>query len=411
MDRLETRELRLQDDVAAVGRLDSVPTILNMVCRSTGMGFAAVARVTDERWIACAVNDAIGLGLSPGSELKLETTICDEIRGHRQPVVIDHVAVDPAYCAHRTPLMYGFQSYISVPIYRADGEFFGTLCALDPAPAKVSTPATISMFTSFADLIGAQLDAQERVVASESALADERQNSELREQFIAVLGHDLRNPLASIDAGAKLLRRRAVDDRTLSIVTSMERSVGRMANLIDNVLDFARGRLGGGLMLDCDSSEPLEPVLHQVIGELQSAWPERRIETSIDGLGDVYCDRPRMAQLLSNLLGNALTHGSSNSPILVEAYRTDDTLQLSVENAGAPIPAATIERLFQPFFRASAAPAQQGLGLGLYIVSEIARAHGGTLSVISDDQVTRFTLTIPAVNAEPYRLPSPNDPA
>lgn len=249
MDRLEardTRELRLQDDVAAVGRLDSVPTILNMVCRSTGMGFAAVARVTDQHWIACAVKDAIGLGLSAGGELKLQTTICDEIRGHRQPVVIDHVALDSTYHAHPTPLMYGFQSYISVPIYRADGAFFGTLCALDPEPAKVNTSATIGMFTSFADLIGAQLDAQERVIASEAALADERENSELREQFIAVLGHDLRNPLASIDAGAKLLKRRAADDRTLSIVTSMERSVGRMANLIDNVLDFARGRLGSG---------------------------------------------------------------------------------------------------------------------------------------------------------------------
>jgi signal transduction histidine kinase len=411
MDRLETGEIRLQDEVAAVGRLDSVPTILNMVCRSTGMGFAAVARVTDARWIACAVRDAIGLGLAAGDELKLETTICDEIRGHRRPVVIDHVAADPVYCGHPTPMMYGFQSYISVPIYRTDGEFFGTLCALDPQPAKVDTPATISMFTSFADLIGAQLDAQERVVASESALADERENSELREQFIAVLGHDLRNPLASIDAGAKLLRRRAADDRTLSIVTSMERSVGRMANLIDNVLDFARGRLGGGLMLNGDDLEPLEPVLHQVIGELQSAWPERRIVTLIDELGAVYCDRPRIAQLLSNLLGNALTHASSDSPITVEAYRARDVLHLAVENAGTPIPAATLERLFQPFFRASAAPPQQGLGLGLYIVSEIARAHGGTLSVTSDDRVTRFALTMPAISAEPCRLPSPGDPA
>jgi sigma-B regulation protein RsbU (phosphoserine phosphatase) len=191
----------------------------------------------------------------------------------------------------------------------------------------------------------------------------------------------------------------------------MERSVGRMANLIDNVLDFARGRLGGGLMLNGDDLEPLEPVLHQVIGELQSAWPERRIVTLIDELGAVYCDRPRIAQLLSNLLGNALTHGSSHSPITVEAYRARDVLHLAVENAGTPIPAATLERLFQPFFRASAAPAQQGLGLGLYIVSEIARAHGGTLSVTSDDRVTRFALTMPAISAEPCRLPSPGDPA
>jgi GAF domain-containing protein len=179
-------------DVAAVNRIEAVPTILEVVCRTTGMGFAAVARVTEERWIACGVRDEIKFGLQPGDELQVETTICHEIQRSREAVVINHVAEDEAYCGHPTPAMYGFQSYISMPIILADGTFFGTLCAIDPRPAKVKTPETVGMFKLFAELIAFHLDAIKRLDSSEASLLDERTTAELREQFIAVLGHDLR---------------------------------------------------------------------------------------------------------------------------------------------------------------------------------------------------------------------------
>jgi GAF domain-containing protein len=109
-------------DVAAVQRIDAVPRILEIVCRS--MGFAAVARVTAKRWVRCAVRHEIEFGLQPGGELKVETTICHEIRQSHQAVVIDHVAEDEIFAGHHTPAMYGFQSYISVPIALADGTIF-----------------------------------------------------------------------------------------------------------------------------------------------------------------------------------------------------------------------------------------------------------------------------------------------
>ena len=130
----------LQADIDAVGAIGAVPTILDVVCRATGMGFAAVARVTEQRWICCAVNDLIQFGLQPGGELKVETTICHEVREMRAPVVIDHVAEDSLYCRHHTPAMYGFQSYISMPIVLEDGRFFGTLCAIDPSRAASTIP-------------------------------------------------------------------------------------------------------------------------------------------------------------------------------------------------------------------------------------------------------------------------------
>ena len=225
-------------------------------------------------------------------------------------------------------------------------------------------------------------------------LLGERQTSELREQFIAVLGHDLRNPLASIDAGTHLLLKTPVDERAAGLIRQMQTSVMRMSALITNLLDFARGRLGGGLTLE-RSSETLAPVFTQVIDELRTVHPEREIlaEFAIDR--PVAADRIRMAQLLSNLLGNALLHGATDAPIRIRAATDDQQFELWVSNSGPQIAPEAMERLFYPFSRGTAQPTPQGLGLGLYISSEIARAHGGTLSATSTPQETRFTFRMP----------------
>ena len=386
----------LQQDLKVVARIDVIPTVLDVVCRVTGMGFAAVARVTEDRWIACAVRDEIAFGLQPGGELKVETTICNEIRGSGLPVVIDHVSSDQDFCGHPTPQMYGFQSYISMPILRRNGSFFGTLCAIDPKPAKLKTPHVMAMFRLFADLIGFHLEAQERLATSEAALLDERQTSELREQFIAVLGHDLRNPLAAIDAGTRLLgRTQQLDEKTQTIVGHIQASVRRMSGLIDNVLDLARSRLGGGLSLNRSADVSLGPVLEQVVNELRSGWPGRRIDFAIDLPLPTNCDPTRIGQLLSNLLANALKHGA-DEPVSVRAAARDGMFELSVANKGAAIPPDAVGRIFEPFYRPSTGASKEGLGLGLYIASAIARAHQGTLDVTSNEDATRFVFKMPA---------------
>jgi signal transduction histidine kinase len=384
-----------QADIEAIQRIDAVPRILEVICRTTGMGFAAIARVTDERWVCCAMRDEIAFGLTPGGELKLETTICHEIRQRNEAVVIDHVAEDEVYRNHHTPAMYGFQSYISMPIRYADGTIFGTLCAIDPRPARVDTPETIGMFRLFAELIAFQIEAIERIATSEASLVGERQSSELREEFIAVLGHDLRNPLASIDAGATMLLKTPLDDKARNIVGLVKTSVARMSGLIDNVLDLARGRLGGGLSLERNTDAPLQPVLEQVVAELQSSSPNRTIDASFKLDQSVSCDRLRIAQLLSNLLGNALTYGAPDQPISVRATTSGNVFELSVANAGDPIPPEAMERLFHPFTRGADRLNRQGLGLGLYIASQIAHAHAGELTVTSSDVATRFTFVMP----------------
>ena len=138
-----TRQLNTHDfysDLEEIGRNSMVPTLLETATLATGMGFAAVARVTESRWITCQTVDKISFGLEPGDELDVESTLCHEVRLSNTEIVIDDVANDPIYCNHHTPATYGIQSYISVPIHRRDGTFFGTLCAIDPNPRTLKTP-------------------------------------------------------------------------------------------------------------------------------------------------------------------------------------------------------------------------------------------------------------------------------
>jgi GAF domain-containing protein len=127
-----------------------IRAILQTVCDMTGMGFAAVSRVTETRWIACQVLDKIGFGLEPGEELDLKTTICDEIREGGKLVVIDHVGADANWRTHHTPMMYGFESYVSIPIVLDDGSFFGTLCAIDPEPRALTSGNVVTKMQAFA---------------------------------------------------------------------------------------------------------------------------------------------------------------------------------------------------------------------------------------------------------------------
>jgi sigma-B regulation protein RsbU (phosphoserine phosphatase) len=226
-------------------------------------------------------------------------------------------------------------------------------------------------------------------------IGEERAALELREQLMAVLGHDLRNPLHAITSGLALLQRIPLDERELHVVHMMQNSAGRIASLIDDVMDMARGRLGGGLALNRDSRKPLEPALQEVIAELKIGYPDKIVSTAFALSEPVRCDEGRIAQLFSNILGNALTYGASHEPVYVQVMSGAGVFVLSVANAGEPILEDDLKRLFQPFFRGAVRPNRQGLGLGLYIAHEIAVAHGGTLEVTSTHNETRFTFCMP----------------
>lgn len=383
-------------DVTAVSRISAVPSLLKIICQNTGMGFAAVARVTDGTWTACAVEDTIQFGLLPGGQLEVESTLCKESRAARLPVVIDHASTDPTYRDHHTPRLYNIESYISVPIIYTNGDYFGNLCAIDPRPANVSDPRTVAMFTAFADLIARQLENEARQERAEVALQSERATAELREQFIAVLGHDLRNPLSAVGAAAELLIRRQAEPDLVRLGTRLKSSTRRMSGLIDDVLDLARARLGSGMGLTIREADFLASGLKEVIDEARASNPHLDIRDELSINRVVRCDPPRIQQVLSNLIGNAVTHGGQDDPIVVRAALEDDRLVLSVSNGGEPIPPDDLPKIFQPYWRPANSKPGGGLGLGLYICSEIVAAHGGTLEVTSSaGEGTRFVATLP----------------
>jgi len=394
----------IQDDLKLIQKIPVIPSLLDVVCKATRMGFVAVARVTDENWVACSVRDEINFGLKPGGELPLETTICNEIRQSHKAVIIENVAEDKIYCQHHTPKTYGFQSYISMPIFRKDGRFFGTLCAIDPKPNKLKTPEIIGMFNLFCDLISFHMQSEEQLMAAQSRLREEEQTGHLRDQFISILGHDLRNPLSAITFSSEMLSSEGkLDDESLSLVNIIRKSAHRMNGLIKNILDFARGKMGGGIALNRNHSSSLGDALRHVVDEQLTSNPDRRINVDIRLEEPVYCDEGRISQLFSNLISNAVSYGDPEEPVIVEAFNRKNELIISVSNTGEKIPDHILQRLFLPFARGmDKRPGQQGLGLGLYIASEIARAHAGQIEVESDEKQTKFVLRMPLSTDEVY---------
>ena len=159
-----------------------------------------------------------------------------------------------------------------------------------------------------------------------------------------------------------------------------------MSSLIDDVLDFARGRLGGGMGIKITGAENVDAHLRAVVKEFQDAQPNRQIQADIGIHRTVRCDVGRIQQVASNLIGNALTHGAPGSPVKIKASTVGDEFILEVRNQGAPIPPDSIPRIFEPFWRHSTASNRQGLGLGLYICRQVMQAHNGTLSVTSSQE-------------------------
>ena len=230
---------------------------------------------------------------------------------------------------------------------------------------------------------------------NEAALRTREEEAKLREQFIAVLSHDVRNPLAAINAAARMIGRTTKEAQIVEMVESIQGSTGRIARLIDDVMDFARARLGGGLNVDRYDDHDVKPILEQTVGEISLAHPETEILTEYDFCDPINCDAGRIGQMISNLLANAVQHGAQGEIVTLAAYDEDGIFYLSVMNRGTPIPDDVAPMLFEPFSRGGLGESQQGLGLGLFISREIARAHGGDLTMTSSESGTIFTFRMP----------------
>jgi signal transduction histidine kinase len=237
-----------------------------------------------------------------------------------------------------------------------------------------------------------------RLYEEERRAKDEaRQRSELEQQYLGVVSHDLRNPLASISLGARTLQRleRPAPETVLRTAGRIAHSADTMGRMVSDLLDFTRGRLGGGLPLDRTHND-LVLLCQEVIEEFSVTHPDRRILLEGDARCEGWWDGERMRQVLSNLLSNALRHSRPGTAVSVRTRALQGEVELAVSNEGEPIPSELLPVLFEPFRRGLSAFRPAGsLGLGLFIVHQVVTGHGGRVEVGSAGGVTSFTVRVP----------------
>lgn len=240
-----------------------------------------------------------------------------------------------------------------------------------------------------------------RLRAENEALAERQRTAEFQERFIAILGHDLRNPLSSIVMGLRGLRMSPPAKQSM-LIDRLERSTGRMTRMVEQLIDLARSRLGSGIPVEPGSAD-LGVIAADVTDEARLSHPERLV--AIETRGDLHghWDSDRLAQVVSNLVENALRHGAADAPVSIRIEGTERAVSLAVHNTGPTIPSALLRALFDPF-RSGEGQARtsraSGLGLGLYISHQIVSAHRGTIDVRSSEvEGTTFTVEVPRLVA------------
>lgn len=238
--------------------------------------------------------------------------------------------------------------------------------------------------------------ADQAAVALEKTRLDE--TSEFRERVIGIVSHDLRNPMSAILMGANLLLGgTSLDPRDAKILVRMQSAALRVSRMIDDLLDYTQGQLGGGIPVSRLPGD-LHIVARQVVEELAGNHPSRTIELTHEGDAEGAWDADRMAQALGNLVSNALSYSPGGAPVTVKVVGDETAVALSVHNRGAVIPADRLRRIFEPMQRLAvdASSGSRSVGLGLYIVEKIVAAHRGTVNVVSSEAAgTTFTITLP----------------
>jgi signal transduction histidine kinase len=227
------------------------------------------------------------------------------------------------------------------------------------------------------------------------AQASLREEAELREQFVGILGHDLRQPLNTLLMACSLLKQDVLSPAHLAMVVRMDRASHRMHRMICELLDFTRIRRGGGLAITRREVD-LHETLRHVVEDMTAVTPGRPVELVLEGSGRGAWDPDWLAQLCENLVANALEHSPPGTPVHVAVGEQASDLVLEVRNGGPGIPADRLGALFEPFKRGGArSSSSKGLGLGLFIANQVAKAHGGAITVESDANQTRFVVRLP----------------
>ncbi|MDY0960710.1 sensor histidine kinase [Massilia sp. CFBP9026] len=287
-------------------------------------------------------------------------------------------------------LVSGYTVVQLVSEYRALRSSVLTLWAEDVAAGRPTDMEDVNRFNEAVD------QALAESVARYQAMVKQSQN-----MFLAILGHDLRNPLGTIVTGASfVMQAHDIPPKYVLVATRMFNSAKRMSKLINDLIDFTRTHLGPGIPIKAREGDLLK-VCEEVVEELRTFYPEKLIDFQAPAQLEAVFDDSRIAQVLSNLIGNALQYGAPEAPVEVRVRDGDDAVVVAVNNRGPLIPPDKLAGIFDPLVRIASSvntdyTERTSLGIGLFISREIVQAHGGQLTVASTaDNGTTFTLTLP----------------
>lgn len=393
-------EEEIQRDIERVRSIAVIPNLLDVICETTGMGFAAVARVTETRWITCSVRDDIRFGLVPGSELEIRTTICDEIRDSHQPVIIDHVRESPQFCNHHTPLMYGFQSYISFPIVLKSGMFFGTLCAIDPEPRQLQKSGIVKMFAAFTELIAFHLEQSD--LLSNSSEINRELNRQLinsrdeNRQYQHITSHTLQEPLRKLSVFTGMLINAISEnqlDKAELLALRIKRGADRFSLLIKDLTDFSNLNAGGQALQQTDLSEIIDVV--QI--KMQDQLDAKTADVLVGNMPVIQVYPDQMAQLFYHLFDNAIKFSRPGTPLKIsvtsgkhiadgagpQLSADREYVEIRISDNGIGIEESQLEQIFDIFSQLPTEIFVEGVGSGLSLCRKIVRNHFGQITIDS----------------------------
>lgn len=369
VDEDRMRQIRMVTEVCrAITNAASLDEVLQLTVERAADLLAA------EKSVLMVANDAGGLVLR--SSHGVDAALAQRLEAPLNEALVPHLA--------------GFldaqmESFVGVPLV-VGGAIKGILAVIRPDP-RAREEHDEWVLSALAD---------QAAIALEQKHRDE--TGEFRERLMGIVGHDLRNPISTVLAAAELLlMRNGLGERDAELTRKIARSASLAGRLIDQVLDLTRSRLGGGIPID-PSPLDLTDVCRQVVNETELTHPDRPLRVDLVGdLGGVW-DRDRVYQMLENLVGNAVHHGAPRSEIELRVHGEEDEVVIEVANRGEPIPPAILPFIFDAFRRARVAHPSRagGLGLGLFIAQEIARSHGGAITVASSESAgTTFRVRLP----------------
>ena len=364
-------------------------------------GASILLREGDRFRLRAAVGQSSREQLAEGFDMGLDEGLTGWTASKRQPVMVRVASAHPLLRNERVR-QAGVRASYSIPMMHR-GEVIGVAhmgsrTSFDFSESDLLLFRTM-MARATAFVVHTQLAARERAARAEAqrSLAQLEREAELREQLIAVVGHDLRNPLNAISASAYQLARMGLEEAVARrAVERIRHSSARMTRMLSDILDFARGNAGHLLPVHRERMD-LHELCRVTLEELQVAHPGRRLELRVSGEGWGWWDSDRMAQVVGNLVSNALQHGAEHAPVRVTVEEEGEGLRVSVHNEGPPLPAELQETLFHPFRHGTTGKAaKRSVGLGLYIVQQVALAHGGRVHVHSSAEVgTTFSVWLP----------------